>query len=199
MGVNCSLFQMDVLQELRRVAHEHVHPLLVRSATDTRQAWNCTGKLDQIQQLLKPPREHNPFGTGHHPGLLALLYGQRFAETCIRIPNDIHTRGGWDRGAARRAIRLELPHEIVHRRPKGGFEDHAASALEHNWKFARELVLDCAPLSDMLNRKVFEAAGPSRRVTTKVATSNVEMFDWIFAGAWAASVESLTRARPSGE
>jgi asparagine synthase (glutamine-hydrolysing) len=186
MGRCCSLLRPEALRALKVNAADDTHPMLVRGQGDRRRVWQCVGKLHQIQYLLKPPRAQNPFGSPDHPSLLAVLYAQPLVETCIRIPTYRHTQGGWDRVVARRAMRPDLPYEIVHRRSKGGFEEDAKQTLVANREMARQLVMDCEPLSQLLDRKLFDAA-----ITGRFPASNVELYDCVFFAAWFANVAKL--------
>jgi asparagine synthase (glutamine-hydrolysing) len=184
-----SLLRRDVLHELRRTANQDTHPLLLREAGDNRRLWKCVGKLHQIQHILKPPRAHNPFGASDHPPYLAPLYAQPLAQTCLRIPNYVHTARGWDRNVARRAIRNDLPGEVITRRAKGGFEDDAAKALVDNREFARQVVHNCEPLTRVINLRAFDAA--VSRAPSGARISNIEIYDCIFTAAWAINIENL--------
>ncbi len=114
----------------------HVHPALA-SPTGL-----PIGKFMQVRALLHAPDPYDPQERERAPELLNPLLSQPVIELCLRLPTWVLAAGGISRGLARRAFAAELPPEIVHRRSKGGIENHLDAVLRRNRAFAESLLLD---------------------------------------------------------
>jgi asparagine synthase (glutamine-hydrolysing) len=177
-----TLIRPDVINAVVQ-RDEAMHPLLSHANRRPKKDWMFKGKLDQVQQLMIPPPGHNPFGSPDDPELLSPLYSQPLIEACLRIPTYLHTTAGWDRALARRAFRSDLPRKIVTRVSKGGFEEHAKDIFLRNLPFVRRLLLEGQLVREgILDRKSLEAALSDQ--PTRMALSNVELYDVICTEAW---------------
>ncbi len=137
-----------------------VSPFLTQAMRDSVQSRVPNGKLDHLEQMLVSPPFHNPLSPEGGPEQWALLFCQPLIETCLRIPTDILTHGGWDRAIARSAFRGDLPRSVVNRRAKGGFSAHTKDVLLGNLPFARGLLLD----GNLVKQGILDAAGLEREL-----------------------------------
>ncbi|MCU7375149.1 asparagine synthase-related protein [Paucibacter sp. O1-1] len=100
------------------------------------------GKHVQTVALMYPIGYYEPFEQARAPESVHPLFSQPLVELCLRLPSYLLTRGGQGRALARRAFAAELPTQIVHRRSKGGIDDHVKAVLQRNLEFVRALLLD---------------------------------------------------------
>jgi asparagine synthase (glutamine-hydrolysing) len=141
------------------------------------------GKMLQIAELAIPPLFHNPFGARSDPERRAPLYSQPLIDACLRIPIYQHVDGGQPRALIRRAFRDDLPHAVVHRHGKGGFDAHAKRVLLRHLSFARELLLDGYLVRErILDRHALMPALADD--ATRAGASTAELFEYIGVEAW---------------
>jgi len=100
------------------------------------------GKRVQTFGLLHPLTYYNPFEREAAPELVNPLLSQPLVELCLRLPTYLLTQGGHGRALARQAFAADLPSQIVHRRSKGGLEEHVKAILLSNLKEIRPLLLE---------------------------------------------------------
>lgn len=100
------------------------------------------GKHVQTVALMHPIGYYEPFEQARAPESVHPLFSQPLVELCLRLPSYRLTQGGQGRALARRAFAAELPSQIVHRRSKGGIDDHVKAVLQRNLEFVRALLLD---------------------------------------------------------
>jgi asparagine synthase (glutamine-hydrolysing) len=168
----------DDLIESVRGDERLLHPLF----RDTGATPN--GKLFHAQMLVFPPALYNPLGRLTDPELVAPLYSQPLIELALRIPSYVLTVGGWERAIARRAFQHDMPREIVFRRTKGGVEEHLRAILLRNIGLVSELLLDGHLVRQgIIDRKKLASALSGS--PTRVAASNVELYECFSAEAWA--------------
>jgi asparagine synthase (glutamine-hydrolysing) len=172
------------------VHHPQVRAWLAEVARGSTGAMSIgSGKASQVRQLLYPPAVRNPLAPDD-PEYIAPLFSQPLLELCLRIPTFVHTAGGQDRVIARRAFRNRLPREVTNRWAKGFWEEQAAALLRHNIRFVRSLLLD----GELVRRGLLIRSRVEEWLSyraTRLAISNVEIFDAIFAEAWLQRVRSL--------
>jgi asparagine synthase (glutamine-hydrolysing) len=141
------------------------------------------GKQRHIAAVVRPECYYDPFGIPGDPERLAPLVSQPLIELCLRIPTYVLTSGGWDRAVARRAFTAEVPAEILHRRSKGGIEEHSAAILKRNIKFIRHLLLDGELVRNgLLDRCKVESALSGR--PSGVMKGMVKIFQYIGIEIW---------------
>jgi asparagine synthase (glutamine-hydrolysing) len=176
-GRYSTLLTPQVIESVRR-AERFTHPLLRGAESEP------SGKLFHAQSLLFAPALHNPLGRMADPELIAPLYSQPLIELALRIPVYILSAGGWERAIARRAFQHDMPREIVLRRTKGGVEEHSRAILLRNIALLREVLLDGQLVRQGIidRRKVAEALSGH---PTRIASSNVELYECFSAEAWA--------------
>jgi asparagine synthase (glutamine-hydrolysing) len=142
-----------------------------------------SGKLWHAHQLLFPIEFYHPLGSESDPEPVAPLISQPLLELALRIPTWLLTRGGWDRGLARRAFQHDVPRPIVTRRTKGGQEEHAKSILVRHRGFARDLLLQGALVREKILDQDRVADALSGR-PSRTATGNVELYACLSVEAW---------------
>ncbi|XHS77113.1 asparagine synthase-related protein [Burkholderiaceae bacterium UC74_6] len=117
-------------------AHRFVHPV-VQEAEGL-----PLGKYMQTIALLYPIGYYDPFEQEAAPEIVNPLLSQPLVELCLQLPTYLLILGGRGRALARRAFAERLPAQVIHRRSKGGMEEHLKSVLQANLAFVRELLLD---------------------------------------------------------
>lgn len=143
-----------------------------------------SGKLWHAFPLVFPAFEYyDPIGILTDVERVAPLYSQPVLETCLRIPVDVLTIGGWDRAIARRAFQRDLPHEIATRRGKGIPDQYVKIVLERNLTFVREMLLDGQLIrQQFIDRTKLEAVLSGN--PTRTESGGTEIYNYLNAEAW---------------
>jgi asparagine synthase (glutamine-hydrolysing) len=100
------------------------------------------GKYMQTSALMFPLTYYNPFDRSAAPEIVNPLLSQPLVELCLRLPTYLLTQGGHGRALVRRAFAEDLPAQIIHRRSKGGLEEHVKAVLASNIETIRPMLLD---------------------------------------------------------
>jgi asparagine synthase (glutamine-hydrolysing) len=115
------------------------------------------GKLWMIFAMIADSLHQSPFRQPDDAPFVSPFISQPLIELCLRIPTYMNLQGGWNRAVARRAFANDLPNEIIGRSTKGTSGLWLKSALDRNWSFAREYLLDGALVQrGVLDRKRLE-------------------------------------------
>lgn len=157
------------------------------------------GKRRHMEELLGGTLEYyDPLGEEDDPEPVAPLYSQPVLETCLKIPTDVLTAGGWPRAVARHAFQHDLPPEIINRRQKGGIESHVQQILRHNITFVRELLLTGA----LVERGIVDR-GKLEQVLSggahKHPVSRVELLEYLGIEVWLRSWQGSPPPPPSAQ
>jgi asparagine synthase (glutamine-hydrolysing) len=114
----------------------------------------------------------------------------RLVELCFSLPFEDKISGGWTKSLLRRALRDDVPAEILARRRKLGFSAPAAEWLrrDETWRAVRELLLDRRTLDrGYLDRRRLERglrafeSGPPLYAAHSVG----RLWRWITLELWA--------------
>lgn len=130
------LLAPEAKHQVAQAAHRFMHPGLLDAADLP------IGKFHQVSGLISPLDYHNPYRNPASPEAVHPLKSQPLLEVSLRTPTYILTDGGQGRALARRTFADVLPPAIATRRSKGGMEAYAATVLQRNLAFARELLMD---------------------------------------------------------
>ena len=143
-----------------------------------------SGKLWHAFPLVFPANDYyDPLGLLEDVERIAPLFSQPVLETCLRIPVDVLTIGGWDRAIARRAFKHELPNEIATRRGKGVPDQYVKLVLERNLAFVREMLLEGQLVRQrFIDRTKLEAVLSGN--PTRTPSGGTEIYDYLNAEAW---------------
>lgn len=176
-GKFLKLMQPDVVEKVRGDPR-WLHPL---SLTQPKAP---SGKRWHAFSVMFPALDYyDPLGMLEGVERVAPLFSQPVLETCLRIPVDVLTVGGWDRAIARRAFERDLPKEVVTRRGKGTPDDYVKRVLARNFKFVREMLLDGQLVQQgIVDRAKLETA--VSRTPSRVAGAETEIYDYLNAEAW---------------
>lgn len=165
---------IDAVKRDKRWVHPHFQE---RRRTPSGKRWHAYA-------LMFPASEYyDPLGILVGVERVAPLFSQPVLETCLRIPVDVLTIGGWDRAIARRAFKHELPKEIATRRGKGDPGNYVANVLARNLSFVRELLLEGQLVRQkFIDRTRIEAALSSH--PAREASGDIEVYDCLNVEAW---------------
>jgi asparagine synthase (glutamine-hydrolysing) len=133
---NRSVLLSRELLQVRPRRERYVNPALLRPTGLP------IGKHMQAVALLHPIGYYDPFEQAAAPEIVNPLLSQPLVELCLCLPSYQLTEGGQGRALARRAFAADLPPQIVHRRSKGGMEEHSVALLQHHLDFVRALLLE---------------------------------------------------------
>jgi len=100
------------------------------------------GKLYHVHAMSCGHEFYDPLGGEDYPERVRPLVSQPLIETCLRIPTYVLAADGFDRAAARRAFREELPEKILRRQMKGAIDTYLARIASANLPFIRDIMLD---------------------------------------------------------
>jgi asparagine synthase (glutamine-hydrolysing) len=143
-----------------------------------------SGKLWHAYPLVFPGNDYyDPLGLLDDVERVAPLFSQPVLESCLRIPVDVLTLGGWDRAIARRAFERDLPPEIVTRRGKGMPDEYVRRVLERNFSFVREMLLD----GQLVRQQFIDRAQLEAMLSgdpTRAESGGTEIYDYLNAEAW---------------
>lgn len=155
-----------------------VHPhFQMRQRTPSGKCWHAYSVAFPVLDY------YDPLGMLDGVERVAPLFSQPVLETCLRIPVDVLTTGGWDRAIARKAFRHDLPHEIATRRGKGDPNEYVKNVLEQNFGFVREMLLEGQLVRQkFIDRSKLEAvlSGDPTRTTI----GDTEVYDCLNVEAW---------------
>jgi asparagine synthase (glutamine-hydrolysing) len=140
-------------------------------------------KFMHALDLVLPSLYYNPLGAPTDAEITDPLFSQPLVELCLRIPTYIHTYDGKRRSAIRRALKPDMPPEIVSRYWKGGASRHFKSLLMRNLPFFRELLLDGSLVRHrLLDRRKLEDALSGE--PSKSTAHTTEVLDYVCIEAW---------------
>ncbi len=116
-------------------------------------------KASHVAGLLIPPLHLEQAHSDYFVNRIAPLCSQPLIELCLRIPTDVLTIGGKNRGLARRAFADLMPLEIATRESKSTSNSYQRNILSKQLPYARELLLEGVMVKEKLfDRKRLEQA-----------------------------------------
>ncbi|MEJ2443879.1 MAG: asparagine synthase-related protein, partial [Exilibacterium sp.] len=116
-------------------------------------------KASHVAGLLIPPLHLEQAHSDYFVNRIAPLCSQPLIELCLRIPTDVLTIGGKNRGLARRAFADLMPLEIATRESKSTSNSYQRNILSKQLPYARELLLEGLMVKEKLfDRKRLEQA-----------------------------------------
>ena len=171
---------LDAVKQDTRWVHPHL-----QTAGDA-----PSGKRWHAYSLSFPALDYyDPLGIMEGAERVAPLFSQPVLETCLRIPVDVLTIGGWDRAIARRAFKNDLPREITTRRGKGTPDEYVKIVLARNIKFVREMLLEGELVRQhFIDRAKLEAVLSGN--PTRTESGGTEIYSYLNAEAWLQRLKS---------
>lgn len=149
------------------------------------------GKMEQILGLAIAPAYYDPVAHRNDVDRVPVLTSQPMRELFLRIPTHILTTQGDTRAIAKRAFADGVPREIRERAVKGVVGNFFAQFLQHNERFAREMLLDGLLVRNgILDRGRLEEFFAARKYTnvrraTELALYHLSLEAWV--QSWASS------------